>query len=113
MKEEMEQDKQTQESTGNYTTAHVSPLDPKAGFRGYYAVIPVVLLTLIGCVVATVLYIRRRARLDELRHRLIPLYSYDPAEEHEWSDEEEVDEELELAEPLYKDGRLSLSPYSI
>lgn len=37
-------------------------------------------------------------RLDELRHRLIPLYSYDPAEEQEdWGDAGKVDEDDELA----------------
>lgn len=35
-------------------------------------------------------------RLDELRHRLIPLYSYDPAEEQEWGDEEDDNEDKEL-----------------
>lgn len=36
-------------------------------------------------------------RLDELRHRLIPLYSYDPAEEQEWGDEGD-DNELNVSE---------------
>lgn len=37
-------------------------------------------------------------RLDELRHRLIPLYSYDPAEEQEdWGDADKEDDEKELA----------------
>lgn len=43
-------------------------------------------------------------RLDELRHRLIPLYSYDPAEQQEeWgdTDREENDEELAVSKPLY------------
>lgn len=35
-------------------------------------------------------------RLDELRHRLIPLYSYDPAEEQEWGVEGDDDEDKEL-----------------
>lgn len=35
-------------------------------------------------------------RLDELRHRLIPLYSYDPAEEQEWGDESDDNEDKEL-----------------
>lgn len=75
-------------------------------------------------------------RLDELRHRLIPLYNYDPTEEQEdWGDaDKEEDEELtvskppklhqpshiwgceelrvcfcSLQEPLYKEGKLALS----
>lgn len=36
-------------------------------------------------------------RLDDLRHRLIPLYSYDPAEEQEdWGDAGREDEDAEL-----------------
>lgn len=35
-------------------------------------------------------------RLDELRHRLIPLYTYDPAEEQAWGNEEDGNEEEEL-----------------
>lgn len=35
-------------------------------------------------------------RLDELRHRLIPLYSYDPAEQPDWWGEDERGEEEEL-----------------
>lgn len=35
-------------------------------------------------------------RLDELRHRLIPLYTYDPTEEQEWGDEEDDNEDKEL-----------------
>lgn len=46
-------------------------------------------------------------RLDELRHRLIPLYSYDPGEEQEWENEEDAneDEELTVSErnnPVFK-----------
>lgn len=44
---------------------------------------------------ARYLLILRCFRLDELRHRLIPVYTYDPSEEPEW--EEDVDEEQELA----------------
>lgn len=38
-----------------------------------------------------------RFRLDELRHRLIPLYSYDPAEVQDWGDAGSEDEQAELA----------------
>lgn len=38
-----------------------------------------------------------QCRLEELRHRLIPLYSYDPAEEQEeWGDAGREDEDAEL-----------------
>lgn len=32
-------------------------------------------------------------RVDELRHKLIPLYNYDPAEEYEWRDDDVDDDE--------------------
>ncbi|XP_041852280.1 small integral membrane protein 29-like [Melanotaenia boesemani] len=94
----------------NHTTPYTSPPNNKPGFPGYYALIPFVLLTLTGLIVAAVFYIRRRSRLDELRHRLIPLYSYDPAEvEEEWGDTDRVEDEAELTEPLYKKTQLSIT----
>ncbi|XP_039987891.1 uncharacterized protein LOC120792702 isoform X2 [Xiphias gladius] len=93
MEEEMEQ----KEMHFNHSTPQISPLNPKPGFPGYYALIPFVLLILIGCMVAVVVYIRRKSRLNELRHRLIPLYSYDPAEDQDWKDAGREDEEEELA----------------
>lgn len=94
----------------NHTTTHISPPHKSPEFPGYYAIIPLVLLTLIGCVVAMVFYLRRRIRLDELRHRLIPLYTYDPTEEEEeWGVGGRDDEDLELIEPLYKDATLSIN----
>ncbi|XP_070829232.1 small integral membrane protein 29-like [Chaetodon trifascialis] len=105
MMEESEQ----KEMHFNYTTPLISTHNPKPGFPGYYALVLFVLLLLIGCIVAVVVYIRRRSRLDELRHRLIPLYSYDPAEQEDWGDGGVEDEEEELAEPLYKEGKLSFS----
>ncbi|XP_047453191.1 small integral membrane protein 29-like [Mugil cephalus] len=94
----------------NHTTPHVSPTSSRPGFPGYYALIPFVLLILSGCIVALVLYIRWKSRLDDLRHRLIPLYNYDPTEEREdWGDDDRGEEE-ELAAPLYKEVKLSLTP---
>ncbi|CAK6961604.1 small integral membrane protein 29-like [Scomber scombrus] len=106
----MEEESEPKEMHFNQTTPHISPTIPATGFPGYYLLIPFVLLTLIGSVVAVVVYMKRRSRLDELRHRLIPLYSYDPTEEEEdeWRDTVGEDEE-ELAEPLYKKGKLSFT----
>ncbi|XP_042268193.1 small integral membrane protein 29-like [Thunnus maccoyii] len=105
----MEEESEPEEMHFNHTTAHISPKIPATGFPGYYVLIPFVLLTLIGSVVAVIIYMKRRLRLDELRHRLIPLYSYDPAEEQEeWGDSGREEEE-ELAEPLYKEGKLSFT----
>ncbi|XP_063065452.1 small integral membrane protein 29 [Engraulis encrasicolus] len=43
--------------------------------------VPLFLITIIGIVTAVVLYIRRKRRLDRLRHQLLPVYTYDPTEE--------------------------------
>ncbi|XP_019934389.1 small integral membrane protein 29-like [Paralichthys olivaceus] len=102
----MEDEMGQREMYFNHTTPNISPTNPTPGFPTYSVLIPFVLLTLIGCAAAVVLYIRKKSRLDELRHRLIPLYTYDPAED-EWRDADMEDQEL--AEPLYKEGTLSFS----
>ncbi|XP_062246418.1 uncharacterized protein C3orf18-like [Platichthys flesus] len=108
----MEEDIGHREMYSNHTTPSVSPTKAAPGCPGlpaYSVLVPLALLTLMGCAAAVVLYIRSKSRLDELRHRLIPLYTYDPAEEEEWRDADVGDEEEELAEPLYKEGTLSFS----
>ncbi|XP_051917525.1 small integral membrane protein 29-like [Hippocampus zosterae] len=90
----------------NQSAPHVSSENADRGFIGYYALVPFVLLTLLVSVAALVVFIKKRMRLDELRHQLIPVYSYDPAEEdHRWVDgQRKIDEESK--EPLYKEGQL-------
>ncbi|XP_023812513.1 uncharacterized protein C3orf18 homolog [Oryzias latipes] len=46
-----------------------------------YVLVPFLLITLAGIVAAVILYIRRKRRIDRLRHQLLPVYTYDPAEE--------------------------------
>ncbi|XP_061546013.1 small integral membrane protein 29 [Phyllopteryx taeniolatus] len=46
-----------------------------------YVLVPFFLITIIGIAVAVILYIRKKQRLDRLRHQLLPIYSYDPSEE--------------------------------
>ncbi|KAJ7316697.1 hypothetical protein JRQ81_002859 [Phrynocephalus forsythii] len=47
------------------------------------------IITVIGLAVAMVLYIRKRKRLEKLRHQLMPMYNFDPAEE-----QDELEQEL-------------------
>ncbi|XP_071434892.1 small integral membrane protein 29 isoform X3 [Pithys albifrons albifrons] len=42
---------------------------------------PFLFLTLLGAVLAAVMYARKQRRAERLRLRLLPMYSYDPAEE--------------------------------
>ncbi|XP_036288086.1 uncharacterized protein C3orf18 homolog [Pipistrellus kuhlii] len=46
-------------------------------------------ITVIGLAVAMVLYIRKKKRLEKLRHQLMPMYSFDPTEE-----QDELEQEL-------------------
>ncbi|XP_026576783.1 uncharacterized protein C3orf18 homolog [Pseudonaja textilis] len=47
------------------------------------------IITVIGLAVAVVLYIRKRKRLEKLRHQLMPMYNFDPTEE-----QDELEQEL-------------------
>ncbi|KAJ8391102.1 hypothetical protein AAFF_G00097230 [Aldrovandia affinis] len=79
----------------NITTPDLQPSTPRGG--PLYILIPFLAVTLLGILVAMGIYLRRRLRIDELRHRLIPMYSYHPDEK---SSDSEEDEEKELTEPL-------------
>ncbi|XP_062248152.1 small integral membrane protein 29 [Platichthys flesus] len=46
-----------------------------------YVLVPFFLITIIGIVAAVVMYIRKKRRMDRLRHQLLPVYTYDPSEE--------------------------------
>ncbi|XP_078054074.1 small integral membrane protein 29 [Mustelus asterias] len=63
--------------------------------------VPFFLLTLIGFTVAMVMYIRKRRRLDKLRHQLLPVYTYDPTEEMNEAEEELL---LDSDEPMVMQG---------
>ncbi|XP_022428724.1 uncharacterized protein C3orf18 homolog [Monodon monoceros] len=41
------------------------------------------IITVIGLAVAMVLYIRKKKRLEKLRHQLMPMYNFDPTEEQD------------------------------
>ncbi|XP_055016789.1 uncharacterized protein C3orf18 isoform X2 [Boleophthalmus pectinirostris] len=45
--------------------------------------LPFGIITVIGLAVAIMLYIRKRKRLEKLRHQLMPMYNFDPAEEQD------------------------------
>uniref|UniRef100_A0A8B9IUZ0 Uncharacterized protein n=1 Tax=Amazona collaria TaxID=241587 RepID=A0A8B9IUZ0_9PSIT len=54
-----------------------------------YVLGPFVLVTLLGAVLAAVSGVRgTEGGFDRLRHRLLPMYSYDPAEELQESEQE-------------------------
>ncbi|KAG8523934.1 putative protein C3orf18, partial [Galemys pyrenaicus] len=47
------------------------------------------IVTVIGLAVATAFYIRKKKRLEKLRHQLMPMYNFDPTEE-----QDELEQEL-------------------
>ncbi|XP_044530616.1 small integral membrane protein 29-like [Gracilinanus agilis] len=62
------------------TTAPSAPRAVSDSMVGY-VLGPFFLITLVGVVVAVMMYIQKKKRVDRLRHHLLPMYSYDPAEE--------------------------------
>ncbi|XP_029362445.1 small integral membrane protein 29 [Echeneis naucrates] len=58
-----------------------------------YVLVPFFLITIIGIAAAVVMYIRKKRRIDRLRHQLLPIYTYDPSEELN-----EVEQEILLRE---------------
>ncbi|XP_062913859.1 uncharacterized protein LOC134351524 isoform X2 [Mobula hypostoma] len=60
-----------------------------------FMLIPVTLLAAIGIAIVVVRYIRKRHRLENLRNKLVPIYSYDPSEDHN-NVEEEIDTNGEI-----------------
>ncbi|XP_044300379.1 small integral membrane protein 29 isoform X3 [Varanus komodoensis] len=46
-----------------------------------YILVPFFLITIVGVIMAVMMYIQKKRRYDRLRHHLLPMYSYDPAEE--------------------------------
>ncbi|XP_013887584.1 uncharacterized protein C3orf18 [Austrofundulus limnaeus] len=64
----------------NSTTTQPPPFIDGSKTVGY-VLVPFMLITFAGIVAAVVMYIRRKRRIDRLRHQLLPVYSYDPSEE--------------------------------
>ncbi|XP_078066305.1 uncharacterized protein C3orf18 homolog [Mustelus asterias] len=59
--------------------------------------VPVGIITIIVLTVAMVLYIRKRKRLEKLRHQLMPMYNFDPGEEQDELEQELLDHGRETA----------------
>ncbi|XP_064154302.1 uncharacterized protein C3orf18 homolog isoform X1 [Anguilla rostrata] len=53
--------------------------------------VPFGIITVIGLAVVMMLYIRKRKRLEKLRHQLMPMYNFDPAEEQDELEQELLD----------------------
>ncbi|XP_030634317.1 uncharacterized protein C3orf18 homolog [Chanos chanos] len=53
--------------------------------------VPFGIITAIGLAVVVLLYIRKKKRLEKLRHQLMPMYNFDPAEEQDDLEQELLD----------------------
>ncbi|XP_064822911.1 uncharacterized protein C3orf18 homolog [Oncorhynchus masou masou] len=56
--------------------------------------VPFGIITVIGLTLVMMLYIRKRKRLEKLRHQLMPMYNFDPAEEQDDLEQELLDHNL-------------------
>ncbi|XP_020362186.1 small integral membrane protein 29-like [Oncorhynchus nerka] len=63
----------------NSTTQPPAPIDRDVAVSSL--LVPFFLITFIGIAAAVVLYVRKKRRIDRLRHQLLPVYTYDPSEE--------------------------------
>ncbi|XP_077570154.1 small integral membrane protein 29 isoform X2 [Stigmatopora nigra] len=74
-----------------------------------YVLISFIIITIIGIAVAVILYIRKKRRLDRLRHQLLPIYSYDPSEEVNEAEQEMLWREDDTRENSWTDMALNIS----
>ncbi|XP_075030285.1 small integral membrane protein 29 isoform X1 [Calonectris borealis] len=96
----------------NNTTAPTAPGTAGDSLVGY-VLGPFLLVTLLGAILAAVMYVQKKRRFDRLRHRLLPMYSYDPAEELQESEQELLveAEDTRVGDPLrFRDGSLVSGP---
>ncbi|XP_013861773.1 uncharacterized protein C3orf18 homolog [Austrofundulus limnaeus] len=68
------------ETSFNATTF---PDETMEGSRAGMLLVPFGIIVVISLAVAIMLYIRKRKRLEKLRHQLMPMYNFDPAEEQD------------------------------
>ncbi|CAL8402488.1 unnamed protein product [Arctogadus glacialis] len=71
----------TNETTALNATGFPEPLVEGAGMG--MVLLPFGIITVIALAVVVMLYIRKRKRLEKLRHQLMPMYNFDPAEEQD------------------------------
>ncbi|KAM5313770.1 uncharacterized protein C3orf18 homolog isoform 2-T2 [Glossophaga mutica] len=58
--------------------------------------------------IITVLYIRKKKRLEKLRHQLMPMYNFDPTEEQDELEQELLEHGRDAASTLALQGKTTL-----
>ncbi|KAM9524517.1 uncharacterized protein C3orf18 homolog [Salvelinus alpinus] len=80
-------------TTTNETSYNATKL-PEVALEGSgmgMVLVPFGIITVIGLALVMMLYIRKRKRLEKLRHQLMPMYNFDPAEEQDDLEQELLD----------------------
>ncbi|XP_028662901.1 small integral membrane protein 29-like [Erpetoichthys calabaricus] len=77
----------------NKTTTDTVLAKPSYRATIHYILIVAIAVLTLGILLILVIYFRKRKRLDQLRHKLIPVYTYDPSEDY-GDDLDSTDEEL-------------------
>ncbi|XP_007903142.1 small integral membrane protein 29-like isoform X2 [Callorhinchus milii] len=72
-------------------TATTPPDGTRRGSIIGFMLIPVTIIVGIAIAVFVIIYIRKRRRLEMLRNKLVPIYSYDPSENRNDVEEESLD----------------------
>ncbi|XP_007888503.1 uncharacterized protein C3orf18 [Callorhinchus milii] len=90
---------QTITTVTNGTNVTATPVPDAEGGKSRMGLmlVPFGIVTLIALAIAMVLYIRKRKRLEKLRHQLMPMYNFDPGEEQDELEQELLDHGRETA----------------
>ncbi|XP_063072541.1 uncharacterized protein C3orf18 [Engraulis encrasicolus] len=78
---------------GNQTALNGTDLplvaEPAAGMG--MVLVPFGIVTVLALLIIVLLYVRKRKRLEKLRHQLMPMYNFDPGEEQDDLEQELLD----------------------
>ncbi|XP_015910691.2 small integral membrane protein 29 [Parasteatoda tepidariorum] len=69
-------------SVTNITLKHEN-VEPANTFLLDFVILPLTIIVITVIIVGLIAFVIRKKQLDKLRHHLMPLYSFDPAEEGE------------------------------
>lgn len=75
----------------SFNTTRLPEVVVEGSGMGMTVLVPFGIITVIGLALVIMLYIRKRKRLEMLRHQLMPMYNFDPAEEQDDLEQELLD----------------------
>ncbi|XP_069693423.1 uncharacterized protein C3orf18 homolog [Periplaneta americana] len=89
-------------SAGDVNATGIAPLSIEEGMWSMKILAPIFILCFIGVIIIMVYMAIRKRRLDHLRHHLMPLYNFDPAEEGEDWEVELLEDNLDPRNNAYR-----------